>query len=454
MILRRTPRLWLSQTIIALKWCAVLIPLAIIVGSACALFLWSLEFATRARESNPSLLYFLPLAGLGVGLVYHRWGKSVETGNNLVLDQIHEPGGGVPARMAPLILFGTVVTHLFGGSAGREGTAVQIGGSVAGALGKYLRLDPANLRILLMSGVAAGFGAVFGTPLAGAIFAMEVLTIGKLQYEALWPCLIAALAADWSCQAWGIGHTLYHIGFNGPPLLSAAFKVDLLLLAKVLVAAAAFGLVSALFSEASHSLQAAFKKRLPFAPVRPFIGGVLVILLACIAGNRDYLGLGITSPDPNGVSIMGFFNSPAVHPWSWLWKIVFTVVTLASGFKGGEVTPLFFIGAALGNALAGFLGAPTDLFAALGFLAVFAGAANTPLACIFMGIELFGAAHLIYIAAACFVAYIFSGHSGIYLSQRIAIPKVARRVVPPNASLRNLREHMLQERPGKGPKKN
>lgn len=431
---------WNTRFRTLILWTLLLAAVSAATGSACSLFLWSLDAATRLRWEHPWLLYLLPVAGLAVGLVYHQWGKAAEAGNNLILDQIHEPGGGVPARMAPLILIGTVVTHLFGGSAGREGTAVQMGGSLAGTVARAVGLDGAQLRILLMAGIAGGFGAVFGTPLAGAVFALEVLTIGRIEYEALLPCLVAALASDWICHAWGTTHTSYHIGFAALPVDGHRFKVDGLLLVKVLAAAALFGLASALFSNLSHSLHAAFKRLVPSAPIRPVLGGVLVIGMTWLAGTPDYLGLGVTNPNPDGVSIVSFFNSPVVHPWSWLWKIGFTAVTLASGFKGGEVTPLFFIGAALGNALAGLFGAPPDLFAALGFVAVFAGAANTPLACTLMGIELFGSTHAIYIAAACFIAYLFSGHSGIYLSQRVAIPKRGAPQQHAGLTLRRIRE--------------
>jgi H+/Cl- antiporter ClcA len=357
------------------------------------------------------------------------------------MDQIHEPGGGVPRRMAPLILFGTIATHLFGGSAGREGTAVQMAGSIASAFCRWFRLDGRRVRILLLAGIAAGFGAVFGTPLAGAIFALEVLMIGRMEYEALLPAFIAAVSADWTCHAWGIGHTHYHIDFLASSASPAAFfHLEPWLLLKVIAASAAFGLASTFFAELSHRLGAIFKRFIPYGPFRPMIGGVLVIGLFFLVGTGDYLGLGVSSPDPKAVTIVSFFESPEIHYWSWFWKIIFTVVTLSSGFKGGEVTPLFYIGAALGNALAGLMGAPTDLFAGLGFVAIFAGATNTPLACTLMGIELFGATHSVYIATACFLAYLFSGHSGIYLSQRIAVPKTARGTLPPEITLRNARE--------------
>ena len=436
MLLRQSWRENLAFAGRGLKWLLILLPMAALVGSACALFLWSLDVVTQLRWQYTWLLFLLPVAGVAIGFVYHWIGRSVEGGNNLLLDQIHTPGGGVPRRMAPLILFGTVMTHLFGGSAGREGTAIQMGGSIASGCGRLAHLKPTETRILLMAGVAAGFGAVFGTPLAGAVFALEVLMIGSVKYEALLPCFIAAVVADWTCQAWNIHHTSYHIAFAG----NSIFTLNWLLFGKVIIAAAAFGLTSAFFSESSHRLNSFFKTLCPYAPIRPAIGGALVIGLVYLVGTRDYLGLGVNTPDFTGVSIVHFFTQTTIHPWAWWWKIVFTVLTLSCGFKGGEVTPLFFIGAALGNVLAGLLNAPTDLFAALGFVAVFAGATNTPLACTIMGFELFGATYGVYIAAACFLAYVFSGHSGIYLSQRIAIPKSPQLNLPPEVSLRDVHQ--------------
>ena len=423
-----------------LKWLAVIVPMAVLAGSACALFLWSLDRATETRFENPWLLYLLPVAGVAVGFAYHWLGKSAEGGNNLILEEIHRPGCGVPKRMAPLILISTVITHLFGGSAGREGTAVQMGGSIASSLARLFRLDPAAVRILLMAGIAAGFGAVFGTPLAGAVFALEVLAIGQMRYDALTACLAAAMIGDWTCHAWGIGHTHYTLGYMSDGMVPTHFfHLEALMLAKVALAAVAFGMASYLFSELSHAASAGYKKICPYAPLRPAIGGVLVIGLVYALGTTQYLGLGVTSPDPEHVTIASLFTTQDVHPTAWWWKLVFTVVTLSAGFKGGEVTPLFFIGAALGNALAGLLGAPLDLFAALGFVAIFAGATNTPLACTIMGIELFGAANGVYIAVACFIAYLCSGHTGIYLAQRVAVSKYGRTPLPPDTSLRDLR---------------
>ena len=391
--------------------------MAVVTGSACAFFLWSLEAVTRLRFGQPWLLALLPLAGMAVAWLYQRHGAGSEGGSNLILDRIHDPGGGVPRRMAPLVLLGTLATHLCGGSAGREGTAVQMGGSIASAVARHFRLEAGQISALLMAGVAAGFGAVFGTPLAGAVFAVEVAVTGRPKLGALPLCLFAAYLGDWSCRVWGVGHTHYHIqqvaGEAGGVLAWSP-----LLFGKIALAAVAFGLVALAFSHACHGLAAAFKRWIARPWLRPAVGGLAVIALYLATGRADFLGLGVWSPDPQAVTLVSLFASPEIHPWAWWGKFVFTAVTVSSGFKGGEVTPLFFIGAALGNALAGLLGAPPGLFAALGFVAVFAGAAKTPLACTLMGIELFGIRYGLPVGLACGIAFLCSGQAGIYLSQR------------------------------------
>ncbi|MFN8507170.1 MAG: chloride channel protein [Dehalococcoidia bacterium] len=415
-------------------WFVLVTPVAVAAGTAAALFLWSLDRVTRERFEHPWLLFLLPAAGLASAALYHRFGRSVEAGNNLLLDEIHEPGGGIPPRIVPLIFLTTVGGHLFGAPVGREGTAVQMGGGIAAAFARALSLSPARVRTLLMAGIAAGFGAVFGTPVAGAIFAIEVLAIGRFEYKALVPVLYAAFAADFTATAWGAHHTAYHIVAPG----EGSLPFTAALLAKTAIAGIAFGLAALLFAEVAHGLAAAWRRAIPSPLLRPVVGGAVIIALVFIAGSRDYLGLGVTSPDPGATTIVSSFRPGGASDWAWWWKLLFTAVAVSSGFKGGEVTPLFFIGAALGNRLAALLDAPAGLFAGAGLAAVFAGAANTPLACTVMGIELFGAAATPYLAIACFASYLASGHSGIYLSQRIARPK------PFAAHAPTLRAHRAQ----------
>lgn len=408
-----------------IRWTALILPIAIVTGSAIALFLYLLNLAIHFRFQHTWLLYLLPVAGIAIYFIYQLIGKNSEKGNNLIIEQIHQPGGGIPKRMAPIILLTTVITHLFGGSAGREGTAVQIGGSIAGMFGRWFKLDEADTKILLTAGIAAGFGAVFGTPLTGAIFALEVLTIGRIRYTALFPALAASLIADITVSAWGIHHTAYHIDkiIHSTYFLSAYLHIDLLLIGKVIIAAIVFGLASYLFSVMVIEIKALLGKTIRIKWLIPVIGGIIIIALTYLNGKQDYLSLGVDPQYPGAITIPSAFHTGGADTWSWLWKTIYTTTTLASGFKGGEVTPLFYIGATLGNTLSQLLDAPVSLFAALGFIAVFAGATNTPLACTFMGIELFGGEYALLFAIACFTAYFFSGHSGIYSAQNISVQK-------------------------------
>ena len=421
-----------------LRWLLIVVPISVAVGSVVALFLRLLDLAIVTRGEHPWLLYLLPVTGLVIVFSYRVVGKNAEGGNNLILDEIHEPGAGVPGRMAPLVLVGTVVTHLFGGSAGREGTAVQIGGAVSEQFCIWFKLDEDDRRLMLTAGIAAGFGACFGTPLAGTIFALEVLAVGRIKFDAVIPALFAASIADLICVAWGAPHTQYRIGYLEEVIhWKHHMGFNLLLTGKVMLDAVAFGLVGYLFGELMHLFKDIFKVVLKNAYVIVVVGGLIVIGLVFLIGNTDYIGLGVTATREVGISILTAFEPGGAQWYSWALKLLLTAITLAAGFKGGEVTPLFFIGATLGNTLARALNAPVDLFAALGFLAVFAAATNTPMACTIMGVELFGADHFVYFAIACFVAYAFSGHTGIYGSQRIAVPKPGE--VRPHLTLSELR---------------
>ena len=403
-----------------LRLLLVIVLASITIGSAVAFFLWLLNAAIHFRFQHTWLLYLLPVAGLVIHFAYHLYGKSSEKGNNLVIDEIHQPGAGVPKRLGPLILFTTVITHLFGGSAGREGTAVQIGGSIAHWFGSLFKLKADALRIVLTAGIAAGFGAVFGTPLTGAIFAIEVLTVGRMKYDALLTCLIAGYIGEITVSAWQIKHTAYHIGYVSAGLhFNVTVATDLAwLTGKILVASIFFGLASFAFAQATHHIKKIFVTLFKRAWMIPVCGGLTIIALTIAIGKPDYLSLGVEPEYAGAVTIVSAFQHGGANLFSWFWKLIYTAITLGTGFKGGEVTPLFYIGSTLGNTLATFLNAPVSLFAALGFIAVFSGATKTPIACSIMGMELFGPQYIIFFAISCFVAYLFSGRTGIYSSQR------------------------------------
>lgn len=387
------------------RWLLLATPVAMLAGTASAWFLWALDWATGTRAGHPWLLWLLPVAGFATGWLYLRYGSAVEGGVNLVITEINTPDKPIPVRMAPLVLGATVVSHLFGASVGREGTAVQMGGALADQLARWFRLDEGDRRIMLMAGISAGFASVFGTPLAGALFGLEVLAVGRSRHAGLLPCLAAALLADQVELLWGgwlgVHHTQYAIPFI--PAVTA-WALCAMALAGVL-----FGLTARVFSRATHALAAAMKRAIAYAPLRPFVGGVAVALAVWLLGTDQYIGLGIPT-------IVDALRQP-LPGQDFLAKMAFTIVSLGSGFKGGEVTPLFFIGATLGNALAPLLQQPFALLAAVGFVAVFAGAANAPLASTVMAMELFGPDIGVYAALACVVAYACSGRPGIYRAQ-------------------------------------
>lgn len=388
------------------RWIVLGGVVGVLAGASSAAFLESLRWATDARGDQPWLLWLLPVAGLVVGLVYHEYGGRAAAGNNLIIDEIHEPTAWIPRRMAPLVYVATVITHLFGGSAGREGTAIQMSGSLSDAIvNRVAGFSGTDRRLVLIAAISGGFGAVFGVPVAGCVFGLEVQSFGRFRHDAIVPALAAAVVGDEVVDALGVEHT--------PLPAVAGVELDPSLVLKILLAGLAFGLTAIVFSELVHGLKHVFARAVVWPPLRPFLGGVAVVALTYAAGTRDYLGLSIP------LITESFDPVVTVALFAFAWKLLFTVVTLGAGFQGGEVTPLFVIGATLGATLGHALDAPVPLFAAMGFVAVFAGATNTPIACTVMGVELFGAASIVPIAIACIASYTFSARRGIYASQRV-----------------------------------
>jgi H+/Cl- antiporter ClcA len=385
-------------------------------GAASALFLWLLDWATATREARPELVLLLPIAGLAMGGALAELGASVRGGNNLVIERLHDGGPQLPRRMAPLVLVGTVLTHLFGGSAGREGTAVQMGGSLADALAHTLRCDRHTRTQLLAAGIAGGFGSVFGTPLAGCVFGMEVVTVGRVEGSALLPTLTAALVGDGVTRALGITHTPY-------PRL-APLALDLVTAGRWGVMACAVAAVVWAFVFLTDALKRTLEARVPKQALRMALGGAAVLLGSVLLDTRDYLGLGVPT-------ILRALSDPELPALAFAYKLGFTSLTLGSGFMGGEVTPLFFVGACLGNTLGQLLGLPLALGAAVAMAATFGVAANTPIALSIMAAELFGADVLPHVALVSVLAYVLTGARGIYRAQRVIHTKRGRPLVSP-----------------------
>ena len=390
------------------KWTLLGGSVGVLAGVASAIFLISLAWATEARVANIQIIFLLPLMGFLVAWVYARFGGTAALGNNLVIDEVNRNRSKIPLRMAPLVLLGTVITHLFGGSAGREGTAIQMGASLADGLRRLLRLGPDDRRLLIMAGISGGFGSVFGVPVAGFAFGMEVQSVGRMRYEGIIPCMAAAYVGDLVTRALGAPHSHY------PALINRTIEPVLLL--QVIIAGVLFGLTSLLFIELTHGVKYLMRRITPWTPLYPMFGGFAVLGLTYLVGSTDYLGLSLPL-------IHDSLDGTGVVAFAFLLKLIFTAVTLGTGYLGGEVTPLFVVGSTLGYTLGGLLGVDPILLASIGMVAVFAGASNTPLACAIMGMELFGGGSALYLFLGCVVAYLASGHRGIYTTQPIGTPK-------------------------------
>jgi H+/Cl- antiporter ClcA len=377
--------------------------IGVIAGFGSAAFLHALGWATRLRLAHGWLLYLLPVAGLAMGALYHYGAGRSARGMALVFDEIHAPTAHLPARMAPLIFVTAVATHVFGGSAGREGVAVLVTAGIADQIPRVMRVSPTARRSMVPVAMAAAFGAVFGTPVAGAIFALEVPRASRLRTGAMFvPCLMAAFIGDRVTRSLGIHHTV------NPAF--PALSLQLGRLGRVALFGAACGLVALAYVALVEGIKHVAARRVGWPPLRPFIGGLVVIVLVAVAGTRAYLGLSV----PLGDIALG---GAAVGASMFAWKLLFTAVTLGSGFQGGEVTPLFVMGATFGGALGHLVGLPAPVAAAVGFTTVFAAATNTPIACAVLAVELFGGNVLPYAALAGAVATMISTNRSIYPSQ-------------------------------------
>ena len=384
-----------------LLWLLLGASIGVACGASSAAFLASLELVTQLRVRHPGVVWLLPVAGLVLGGSYERYGSPIRGGSDLVLDTIHERRPQLPLRMAPMVAMGTVLTHLFGGSAGREGTAVQMGASLADFVAHRARVDSMLRRQLLVAGVAGGFGAVFGTPLAGLVFGLEYVTVGRYEWRAAVPALVASVVGDRVTRALGIEHSAYpYLPWHAPSIG---------LLGKWVVFAVVVAGLAVTFLEGTHALKKLGAR--VALPWRMAVGGAVVVAMWQAVGSDVYLGLGVPT-------ILTAFEAPLPTATA-AWKLLFTAVTLGSGYLGGEVTPLFFVGATAGNALAGVLDLPLGLAAGVGMAALFGAAANTPIALAVMAAELLGIGVFPHALFVTLLACLATGRRGLYASQRM-----------------------------------
>jgi H+/Cl- antiporter ClcA len=390
------------------KWLFICANVGILSGIASSLFLVSLEWVSQLRSENTWLLFLLPLGGLLIGFLYKKYDSEISKGNNIILEEYEQPSKRISFKLAPIILFSTLVTHLFGGSAGREGTAVQMSTSIADQLSRWFIFTKDERKTLLLLGISAGFASVFGTPLAGALFALEILFFSKISIKSVVPVIFTAFIAHFTVNLLGVEHTNY--------LQIVPFEITLSNLFWIAFASISFGISALLFSKTMYFITKQFKIYIKNPIFRPFVGGIVLVILFQFEVFSKFIGLGVPEIQAAFVTQSGHFD--------FVLKLAFTTFTLGCGFKGGEVTPLFFIGATLGSALSGFIPLPIAVLAAVGFVAVFAGATHTPIASTVMAMELFGLEIGLFAAIGCFVAYLFSGKNGIYSSQNVGGIKI------------------------------
>ena len=403
--IRTALRRWGLYVRTFIKWTAA----AAVIGAACGLvgtlFHFGVHEVTAFRGTHPWVLYLLPLAGLVIVGFYKLTGTD-GLGTDDIIDAVHQ-GKLLPILLLPAIFFGTILTHLCGGSAGREGAALQMGGTIGQYLGRHFQLDDRDLRVATLAGMAAFFSALFGTPLAATVFAIMVISIGVIYHVALYPSLLAALVA------YGVS---IHLGVEPTRFAVSVPEQTVGIFVRVALLGVLCALVSILFCQVMHGAGHLMKRiRNPW--LRVVCGGAAIIVLTLIFGT-DYNGAGME------IVTAAVEQGTVAVPWAFLLKLIFTAITLAAGFKGGEVVPSFFVGATFGCAAAPLLGLPAGFGAAVGLAAVFCGVTNCPLASTLLAVELFGAEGLLYFALACCLSYMLSGYQGLYSSQTILYSKL------------------------------
>lgn len=395
------------QYLVFVKWLLYSCLIGIVVGGVAISFHYGIDWATQLRGAHPNAIFFLPLGGVAIVLFYRACHMEKDRGTNLVLVAVRE-AEPLKLRTTPLIYFSTILTHLVGGSAGREGAALQLGGSLAAWLGRQIRLDAKDSRVMVMCGMAAAFSALFGTPLTAAIFAMEVVSVGVMYYAAMVPCVLSSLIAFQFARVCGLHAT---VGYSIP---DAAALSPL-----TMVQAAGLGvlcaLVSILFCEVMHTAPKLYAKATPNPLVRAALGGALVLGLTLLVGSQDYNGA--------GDFVIRRLLAGETIPQAFLLKILFTAVTLGAGFRGGEIVPVLFTGCAFGTLAGPILGLPHAFSGAMGMAAVFCGATNCPITSILLSYELFGGESLPLYALCCVVSYLLSGYYGLYSEQKIVYSK-------------------------------
>ena len=394
------------RALVSVKWVIFAILVGTIVGLCGSAFYFGMSYVTILRTAHPWLILLLPVGGLVIVGLYHLFHDEKDTGTNLVISAIHS-GDELPFRMAPLIFISTLITHLFGGSAGREGAALQMGGSIGNALGRLFRFDEKDKHVMIMCGMSAAFSALFGTPMAAAIFPMEMVSVGVMYYIALVPCVISSLVAHGIAVSFGVSNELFLIG--EVPAFGILSSV------KISVLAILCALVSILFCVILHQTGHLYKKLFKNPYLRVFAGGCLIVLLTCLVGNQSYNG--------TGINIIENCINGTVRPEAFLLKMLFTALTLGAGYKGGEIVPSFFTGAAFGCLFGNLLGFSPTLCTAVGMTSVFCGVTNSPITSLLISFELFGYDGMPYFLLATAFSYMLSGYFGLYRSQKIVYSK-------------------------------